>query len=74
MQNHTLDEGNAYFLYIAANNINKCRFSAAFGKIQTFIGYFTFENVWILAVENINITYLSAFNLCLTKDNNILLL
>lgn len=45
MQNHTLHEGNVYFLYIAANEINKCRFSAEFDEIQTFIGYFTFENV-----------------------------
>lgn len=27
-------------------------FSVAFDKIPAFIGYFTFENVWMLVVEN----------------------
>lgn len=44
MQSHTLLKGNVYFLYIAASEINKCRFSVAFDEIQTFISYFTFEN------------------------------
>lgn len=55
-----------YFLYNAANWIIN-RFLVASNRIQTFIGYFLFENVCMLVVEYtilVQHPYLSAFNLC----------